>query len=366
VALQQVPPVAVTYGQAQQQQRNAALYEVNRLWRRVDTADITGGFLAIAPELLEVTNTAQARLGNAAVEYVPKVLEATGQASADKPRFTTRPDAMVGTAGSGVGTETVAYGAVTRTKSAIGAGMAPAAAKEQAGQWLTAALGTVFSDTGRMMEGLAGYSRPVSGWVRMLNGKSCGRCIVLAGKFYRKNRGFQRHPGCDCRHIIASENIAGDLTTSPTAYLDSLPTGDELREKYPGMTLDEISRKHGETTIEKALGSQANARAYKDGADPFQLINAYRQPGGPRGPGGIPSIKTAQVYGNNVKYTLEGTTRRGVADRQMREVRALSQYNPALGRRETKAVRLMPESIYKIARDQSHADQMLRDFGWVP
>jgi hypothetical protein len=343
MALQELPSVAVAYGAAQRRQRNAALYEIEDLWRRVGTADITSDFLNVAPELFQVANATQDRLGAAAVEYVPQVLEATGQSKAITPRFDVASDAMTGYAGSGVGTEVIAYGAVTRAKAAIEAGVAPSTALYQGGQWLTAAFGTVFADTSRMTEGMAGFARPVSGYVRMLNGESCGRCIILAGKFYRKNAGFKRHPGCDCRHIPASENLAGDMTTNPIDYLDEL---DDDR-------------------LAKALGSKANARAYNDGADPGQLINAYRQPGGSRGPGGIPSIKTAQVYGKDVKYTLEGTTRRGMANYQMREVRALSRFNPARNRREATAVRLMPESIYSIARDQAHADQMLRDFGWI-
>lgn len=343
MALQELPAVARAYGARQEQQRNAALYEIDRIWRRVDTADITASFLDLAPELFAVVNTAQDRLGAQAVEYVPNVIEATGQTRAATPRFEIPPTAMTGYAGSGASTAVVAYGATVRAKTAIGQGLAPTAAMHQAGQWLHAAFATVFADTGRTIEGVAGFSRPVSGYVRMLNGESCGRCIILAGKFFRKNRGFQRHPACDCRHIPVSENIAGDLMTNSGAYLDSL----------------------SDDALAKALGSQANARAYKDGADPMQLINAYRRPGGARGPGGIPSIKTAQVYGQDVKYTLEGTTRRGLADHQMREVRALSRYNPVSDRRETNALRLMPESIYSIARDQAHADQMLRDFGWT-
>lgn len=343
MALQELPAAARAYEAQQRQRRAAAVAEISRQWQRVDVADITSSFLAVAPGMFAVANTAQERIGNAAVDYVPRVLEATGQTGAVAPRFQTPGDAMVGVAGSGYSTATVAYGATTRTKAAIAEGMAPAAAKQQAGQWLTAAFATVLADTTRTVEGMAGFSRPVSGYVRMVGGQACGRCIILAGKFYRKNAGFLRHPGCQCIHIPASEGLAGNWATDPFAHLDNLD----------------------DDALAKALGSKANARAYKDGADPFQLINAYRRPGGARGPGGIPSIRTAQVYGQNVRYTLEGTTRRGWADRQMREVRALSRWNPERGRREANAPRLMPETIYRLAPNQARADQMLRDYGWI-
>ncbi len=343
MALQGLPDVTVAYEARQRQQRQAALWEIGRLWSRVDTTDITAGFLAVAPQLFEVANTAQERIANRAIAYVPEVLNDTGQARAVQPRHAVTGAVFVGVAGSGIETSTTAYGAVTRSKMLIGQGYAPDAAKFKAGQWLTAAFATVLADTARGAEGLAAFSRPVGGYVRMVGGQACGRCIILAGKFYRKSSGFLRHPGCQCVHIPASEGLAGNWATDPRAHLDGL----------------------SDDALAKALGSKANAQAYKSGADPFQLINAYRQPGGSRGPGGIPSIKKAQVYGRDVKYTLEGTTRRGWADRQMREVRALSEYNPARGRRETNVVRLMPESIFSIARDQAHADRMLRDFGWI-
>lgn len=147
----------------------------------------------------------------------------------------------------------------------------------------------------------------VEGYVRMLNPPSCADCIILAGKFFRWNQGFERHPMCDCRHIPATENLAGDLLTDSDAYFASLP-----REEQ-----------------DRLLGS-ANAQAVRDGADLAQVVNASKK------------VSKAQVFGRDVLTTSAG------------------------GRRKTRAsVRLMPESIYQLAKDREDAIRLLRLHGFV-
>lgn len=89
------------------------------------------------------------------------------------------------------------------------------------------------------------------GYVRMLNPPSCGRCVILAGKWYRWNTGFLRHPMCDCRHIPAPEANASDLTVNPMAYFNSLSKADQ--DAYFG---------------------KANSAAIRDGGDMGRIINA--------------------------------------------------------------------------------------------
>src|SRR5665647_1979159 len=107
---------------------------------------------------------------------------------------------------------------------------------------------------------------------------TCSRCVVLAGKWYRKNQGFARHPGCDCRHIPSSESVAGDLTVSPQAYFDSLSKAEQDR-----------------------IFTNAGAEAIRNDANIGQVVNARR------------GMRTAQIGGRDVLITTEGTTRRGVA-----------------------------------------------------
>lgn len=337
---QSVPSAVRDLERKRRQERAAAVAATGRIWKRMGE-DFDASFMAIAPQLIEVANTAQERTVRLASESVPTALAATGQARADVPRWEISGRQWVGTAGDGMPTESLLYGAVTHTKNAVATGASTSEALDRGGKWLSLAMGTLLSDTARGVEGAAMYARPIGGYVRMLTPPSCGRCVVLAGKWFRKNAGFERHPGCDCVHIMTAENISGDLTTSPVAYLDSLD----------------------EAGLRKVLGSEANARAWlefgqeRPQASLNQLVNAYRKSGG---------IRTAQLYGKTVKYTLEGTTVRGVAGHQMRRVRALSTLARDGGRyRRVVAPRLMPESIFKIATNQSHAERLLRDHGWL-
>jgi hypothetical protein len=155
----------------------------------------------------------------------------------------------------------------------------------------------------------------VDGYVRMLNPPSCSRCAVLAGKFFRWNQGFERHPQCDCRHIPTSENRAGDLTTDPQAYFDSLDPAEQDR-----------------------IFTKAGAQAIRDGADIGQVVNARR------------GMAKAQLFGREAFHTFEGVTRRGVARKAM-----------GAGR----PVRLMPESVYALATDRADAVRLLKLYGYI-
>lgn len=155
------------------------------------------------------------------------------------------------------------------------------------------------------------------GWVRMLTPPSCGRCAILAGRWYGWNEGFQRHPNCDCRHIPAPESDAGELTVDPLAYFESL-------------TIDEQDDYFG----------QAVAEAIRNGADVVQTVNAQNRKGG-----------TYTVDGR--QYTREGVTRKGYYG---------SRTEAGLAR----VKRMTPLAIYREAGDDIfEARRLLRRFGYL-
>ena len=166
--------------------------------------------------------------------------------------------------------------------------------------------------------------------------------------------GVSAAPFCDCRHVPAIEDTAGDLTTDPDTYFRSL---DEASQ-------DRIFTKSG-------------AQAIRDGANPAQVVNAragmstaqvqLRAPGDRWTAKG--RLEAQRVYGRDVFTTTEGTTRRGSAYRAMRE-------NTRWGRNEdlklpgeryarSRAPRLMPESVYAIAEDRADAIRLLRINGYI-
>lgn len=334
---QNLPTTATEYARASRKEQRAALAAIRRQWRRMG-GDFDSSWASIAPALLTIIGTAQRRTVELANDYIPAVLEETGQTRAIAAAAETNTAAFVGVTGSG-GMVADQVGLVPiRAKQAVAEGVSQAQALMAAGKWLTATTGTILSDTGRAAETVGMATRPVGGYVRMLNPPSCGRCTVLAGRFYRKNQGFQRHPGCDCRHIPASEGVAGDMTLDIHAYLDSLDEAGQI----------------------KVLGSKSNLEAWRDyGADPNQIINAYR-----RG-----SLRTAQsTYGGGqrIDYTVEGTDRRGWATRSMSKASRLDLDAGAVmvdGKRIL--VRRMPETILRTTQNREQVLRQMRLYGWI-
>lgn len=186
----------------------------------------------------------------------------------------------------------------------------------------------IVAETARAAETAAIAPREwVDGWVRMVNLPACSRCIILAGRFYMWNDGFDRHPDCDCEHIPASEGIAGDLTLDPDGYFESLPPEEQ----------------------DKLFG-KAGAQAIRDGADMAQVVNARR------------GMQKAQVFGRDAVITTEGTTRRGRANNALTTRRR----NTGGTRPDGAApIRLMPESIYEAAQDRDDAVRLLALHGFI-
>jgi hypothetical protein len=281
-----------------------------RAWSAMGT-DFDNSWRITGPRLTVLTSGAQLTAARESVAYVPLVLRETGQV--DDPAGTVRPRSLVGFAADGRSLDGLLYGSVTHAKEAVASGASPSQALAQGGRWLDMAVQGIVADAARAAVGLGIASRPhIGGYVRMLNPPSCQRCAVLAGKFFKWNAGFQRHPRCDCRHIPASEDMAGDFRTDPRKAIES-------------------GNVHGI--------SAADMKAITDGADIGQVINAHR------------GMSTANVYGNRPKITNEGTTRRGLAGKAGR------------GRA---APRLTPESIYELAGDdRAEALRLLRLHAYV-
>lgn len=172
---------------------------------------------------------------------------------------------------------------------------------------------TQLQDVARQAVSIEMGARPrVTGYARMLSLPSCSRCAVLAGRVYRKNTGFQRHPRCDCRHVITVETVAGDLTTDPRAYFDSLPVAEQDR-----------------------IFTSAGAEAIRQGVDIGKVVNARR---------GMSTSQSGRLARRDVRgsqlYTTTEAARRGAA-------------------------RMMPESILEVAEDDAEALRLLKAHGYL-
>lgn len=178
-------------------------------------------------------------------------------------------------------------------REGITGGLTVPAALAQAGNMLTAVTLTVLADTRRDVYGADIAQRPtVTGYTRMLNPPSCARCVILAGKWFRWNEGFLRHPRCDCQHVPAAENIAGDLRTDPYEYFESLTAQQQ----------------------EKVFG-RIEVRAIRDGADIYRVVNIRRR--------GLATAAGARRYGTPHRLTLDDIYR--VAGTRTNAIRLMRQ-----------------------------------------
>lgn len=189
---------------------------------------------------------------------------------------------------------------------------------------------TQLQDAARIAAGIAIVSRPqVTGYVRMLNPPSCSRCAILAGKFFKWNKGFERHPRCDCRHIPSSESLAGDLTTNPQAYFDSLSEAEQRR-----------------------IFTNKGAGAIRDGADPAAIVNARRN---------MASVGDDYLVARGGK--VRGGSGAGPAPAEGPDLLGfLREANAGVA---TGPGRLSPEGIYRLAGSRTEAIDLLRTHGYI-
>lgn len=350
---QNLPKSAERYARGLSREKKAALAAIERLFRRMNPNDFDVSWALIAPQIVAVLNTAQMRVGERADRYIPQVLRELNQV--DEPEAMVNVNSFVGVTGGGLETRQVLDYAPVRAKQAVQTGATGTEALTTSKNWLLLTAGTILADTWRNVEGTnIAVRRKTEGYVRMLTPPSCGRCAVLAGKWFRRNTGFQRHPGCDCVHIPSAEASAGDLTLDIGAYFNSLDNAGQTR----------------------LVGSKANAQAVRDGADPVQIINAYRRAGASRV---LPVAQRPQNMvwesqirqgrfrdGTTYKYTIEGMdpNGRGVGATAYRRYRGSRNANPD---------RLMPESIYSWVgrqnltptQQQDKIVELLRRYGWI-
>jgi hypothetical protein len=330
--------------------------EARTAWRSLSPADLDGSWARLAPSLLLALSGAQLAAARDADAYLDDVLAAQGIDPAAEGATATR--TLAGVASDGRELDTLLDRPVIAAKAAIGGGATMAMSLATGYAALDMIVRTQVADAGRVADQVAMTARRgTSGYVRMVVGATCSRCIVLAGKFYRWNAGFQRHPNCDCVHIPSREAIAGDITLDPRKTFDAMSPAEQ----------DKVFTKDG-------------AESIRLGADPAQVVNARRGANGltPAGAritadearairGGLERgrLQTTSVFGQDVFVTTEGTTTRGMAGRRL-GARESGVKSGGERYRRSRPPRLMPESILQAANgNRDEAIRLLKRFGYI-
>lgn len=235
--------------------------------------DFDAGWWRLRAQAVQTLQLGRAAAIHAAVPYTSAVLAETGQAGA--PAGAIVPTTFLAYAPSGAPVTETLDVLPMKAKQAVAGGATAVEARIAAASWLGRVAYTMLADTSRDVYQADMISRPqVTGYVRMVAPGACSRCIILAGKRFLWNQGFQRHPNCNCRHIPASEALAGDMTTDPYAYFKSLTDAEQ----------------------EKVFG-KVQAQAIRDGADIYRVENTRLR--------GLGTAAGNRRYGTPYRSTLE-------------------------------------------------------------
>lgn len=347
-----VRELALAFQAAQARRTRLTANEVQRLWGQLDRADLSGSWNAsVGPRIVRAITAGQLAQAGVADEYVDEVLDAEG---ADPDRAgRIRPEAFAGVAADGRSLDSLMLLSVITTKQGIAGGLSTDDALIRG---LNQALRLSSSEVAQAGRSAVGSSmvgqRTIQGYVRVVNPPACARCVILAGKEYGWNKGFQRHPRCDCVHLpttlIARHQHRGSLSTdaySPTTQPGSGSRGFiDPRAYFDGLSRAEQIRVFGED----------GARAIREGADMGQVVNARR------------GMYTTTAYGRTLQATREGATRRGLFYRQERR-RAIDRGLVPSSERgfQLRTPRLLPEEIFRLANSRDEAIAMLRRFGYL-
>lgn len=316
---------------------------VVRAWQRVDLDDIVGSWEGAIAGLLRRVAEAQQQAATAGSRYAGAALRTQGVNAPSEARV--NPSAFTGWASDGRPLESLLRAPLDVVAEGLDEGRSLEDSMKAGKASARRIAHTQVGDAGRVAAGVDIATRPHAGWVRMLSGKSCSRCILLAGQFFRWNEGFERHPQDDCVHVPTStdQGRARELLSDPKTFFESL-TREEQDAEF----------------------TKSGAQAIRDGADIGQVVNARR------------GMSTAADSG--LKITSEGTTRRGFAgSRAIRQgarvvtvkaetVRRISRdgvVTRVVERDRVQTHRLMPESIYKIATSREQALALLKQYGFI-
>lgn len=197
-----MPPTAATEHYRNQQVRALrAEALVRNEWRQV-SGDLDTEWERVRARVSLIVASAQLGAARDGVAYVPAALGELGEATpAD---FDVRPASLSGVASDGRPLGTLLDGVTVKAKIAIAQGQPNSEALQTAGRWIGMVTRTQVADAGRSSTGLGVFARRGIGYVRYVSPPSCARCALLAGKWFRSNQGFQRHPACFPAGVVVS------------------------------------------------------------------------------------------------------------------------------------------------------------------
>jgi hypothetical protein len=174
-------------------------------WARIDPDAIALSWTAQLPTVTGLVTAAQLSVADEAEDYL--------DGFAPPADVEVQPSAFAGRASDGGNLASLLYQPAINALMAIGSGAPVDRALAGGRASLDMIVRTQVADAGRGADQVALTARTqVQGYVRQIVGNTCARCVILAGRFYRWNAGFQRHPRC----LPAGVTVSGPATLAAT------------------------------------------------------------------------------------------------------------------------------------------------------
>lgn len=269
--MQQIPQATAEFYRQQQRIAEVTGREVARQWRQVGD-DFDAGWEAVRASTVETVRSGMAASTRSAISYTPALLTEVSIAAPSVGAVNAA--AFYQSAPDSTDLRSFFDAAPIRAKQAVAGGASSLRARSLAGAWLISKTLTALADTRRDVVSVDLAQRPsLTGYVRMLNGPSCKDCVILAGKWFRWNEGFERHPNCDCVHIPAKNQNwaqAEGFVSDPYEYFNSLSKAEQ--DRYFG---------------------KIGARTIRDGGDIYRVVNIQNR--------GLGVSRQAVRYGTPMK-----------------------------------------------------------------
>jgi hypothetical protein len=326
-----VQSVAQSYQRSTQRIAAATAVSAYTYWQMVDANNLDASWAIAAPSVNALVGQGQVAVAAETDGYMSRL--ASAQHLEDSPRGNIDPEGFRDYGAGGLPVALTTANAIGYTKTLIGRGYDPAQALRSGGKRLSNLITTSVADQSRqavsaamatrdrdLFEGPQGYYTP-GHYVRMVSAGACGRCIILAGKVYRHQADFLRHPGCLCTSVPIQEYRNDDVRVDPRAMFDS-------------MSEEEQDRSFG----------AANAQAIRDGADMNRVVNAT-------------SSVSARSDGHATYVTESGqkATWAGTSGRD-------TYWGSSHGKTEP---RLTPEAINKTGNTAGERIALLKYYGYI-
>lgn len=229
-----------------------AVRAARHAWSRVDKNNIRGSWARVKQPLVNILSDIQEQAVDAGLDANVDVMAEIGQYSAPEALVDSR--AFSKFSSGGVPLDEWIDRPAIRALEFIKEGVGVDEALGRVGGLFSSSVATNLADVIRQAQQADIATRKHMGFIRCCNADACKWCIVLSGKIYRYNTGFERHMNCHCYHLPVNLDDVGSV-------MDIAPSPIELFNRM------------SESEQNKTFGV-SGAKSIRAGADIGQIVNS--------------------------------------------------------------------------------------------